>query len=126
MTWWKDIDINLDKKRDGDIKDFTDEEAIKQSIRNIFYTMPGSRRRLPEFAFNLYYQLFEPVDEITAREIGENLLGAIQRWDNRIIVEDLLVKPDPDKNTYYVRLTLKIRGVTSPESFVMEETIKAD
>ena len=72
-------DITLDKKQNGDINDTVDEFAIMQSLGNIFKTIRGSRRRLPEFALNLYDLLFDPVDEITSREIGEVLYDAILR-----------------------------------------------
>lgn len=125
MVWWKDIDIELEKKSDGDIKDYIDEQAIIQSLRNIFMTIRGSRRRLPTFAINLYSLLFDPIDEITAREIGENIFEAIETWDNRVIMDDLLIKPNPDNHRYDLRLTFRIRGLTSPEPYTIEETIQA-
>jgi phage baseplate assembly protein W len=125
MVWWKDIDIELDRKNDGDIKDFTDEEAIKQSLKNIFSTLQGQRRRLPTFATNLYFLLFDPVDDITAREIGENILSAITTWEDRITVDDILVKPSPDDHRYDITVSYFIRGVISPQRFSLEETIQA-
>lgn len=125
MTWWKDIDITMEKKHNGDIRDFIDESAIMESLKNIFKTMQGERRRLPEFAVNLYELLFDPVDEITARDIGEIILGAIRTWEPRIVVEDLLVKPIHDYNRFDISLTFRIRNVSTPESFTYNDTIQA-
>ena len=125
MTWWKDIDISLEKKHDGDINEFVDGFAIIESIKNIFKTIQGQRRWLMEFAINLYDILFDPVDEITAREIGEIMLSTIEMWDNRVIIEDLLVKPNPEQNQYDVTLTFKLNNVASPRTYTIEETIKA-
>jgi len=125
MVWWKDIDIELNRKNDGDIEDYTDEEAIKQSLKNIFMTLQGQRRRLPTFAMNLHFLLFDPIDEITAREIGENILSAIQIWEDRVVLDDILVKPNPDDSRYDISISYYIRGVISPQRFTLEETIQA-
>lgn len=45
----------------------------------MFETIQGSRRMIPEFAANLYYLLFEPLDEATASEIGETLLDITEK-----------------------------------------------
>jgi len=125
MTWWKDIDINLSKKHNGDIKDFENEFAIMESLRNIFHTIQGERRRLPEFAFNLYELLFEPIDDITAREIGEMMLEVIDRWEDGIIAKDLLVRPMPDQGRYDIKFTFQIRGSAAPNPYTLEDTIQA-
>jgi len=125
MTWWKDIDINLEKKHDGDVFDYTDEDAVKMSIKNIFLTNRGNRRRLPNFAFNLYDYLFEPIDKTTARNIGNALVQAIRTWDNRVIIEDLLITPQADKGQYHIVLKFKIKDIMSPDPYIIDEIIKA-
>jgi phage baseplate assembly protein W len=50
---YTDIDLELEKKRDGDIQEFTSVDAVKSSITNIVQTFRGSRRMIPEFAANL-------------------------------------------------------------------------
>ena len=125
MVWWRDIDIEFNKKNNGDINDYIDVDAIIQSLRNIFLTMRGQRRRLPTFALNIYELLFDPVDDITAREIGEIMLEVVQVWETRVIIEDLLVRPNSDKNLYDISLTFKIRDFKTPESITIEETIQA-
>ena len=55
----------------------TNEDAVKNSLENIFRTMRGSRRMIPLFAINIYNYLFEPLDEITALEIGNEIFTAI-------------------------------------------------
>lgn len=125
MVWWKDIDINLDKKHDGDILDYTDEQAIMQSIKNILLTKLGERRRLPTFARNLYLLLFEPIDDITAREIGDLLYGALIKWEKRIVIEKLRIVPKPDQGIYDITLKFYIRNMTTPEIFELQEIITA-
>lgn len=110
MTIWKDIDISLKKKNSGDINDMTNEDAVKNSLENIFRTMRGSRRMLPLFAINIYNYLFEPLDEITALEIGNEIFTAISNWDSRIEILDLLIVPNYDNSSYDISIQYKIKN----------------
>jgi phage baseplate assembly protein W len=101
---WKDIDIFLTKQQDGDIKAMTDLEAIKNSLINIFSTIKGSRRMLPDAFIFINGILFEPMDEETSRRLGEGLVSAIRKWDDRIYIESFNVEMDEDNNQYKTTL----------------------
>ena len=105
---WSDFERSMVQQQDGDITRDTEIEAIKNSIANILTTNPGSRRMLPEFAVNINRLLFEPLDEITARMIGETLLDSIQTWDDRVNVESLAIIPDYENNQYSCRLDFRV------------------
>jgi len=105
---WADLNINLNKKANGDFSDSLDIGAIENSLGNIWRTLPGSRRMLFPFASPSWGMLFEQIDEITARELGRMLLKAIERWEDRIKVENLHVVADPDNGQYVVQLTYTV------------------
>lgn len=117
MAIWKDIDISLSKKNNGDINDMTDEDAVRNSLDNIFRTMRGSRRMLPLFAINIYNYLFEPVDEITALEIGNELFSSITSWDSRIEILDLLIVPNYDNSSYDISIQYKIKNFLNIQQY---------
>ena len=115
---WKDLDILLRKQQDGDLKVMTEEDAVANSLSNIFGTMQGQRRMLPEFALPFFNILFEPIDEQTAYLIGNEMLSAIQKWEDRIEVLNVNVYPDEDNLQYVVTLTFKLRTSTSePQTY---------
>jgi len=70
-----------------DIKVSYDELAIKNSIFNIFNTIPGERFLLPEFGSDLRQYLFRPVTKFTADSIGNHILHCIRKWEPRVIVD---------------------------------------
>jgi phage baseplate assembly protein W len=105
---WKDIDITFEKQQDGDLLESVENDAIKNSITNIWKTLQGSRRMLWPFASPSWGVLFEQIDEITARNIGELLLQSISKWEDRIKVENIHVTAKPDNNQYIVNLTYTI------------------
>uniref|UniRef100_A0A6M3K799 Putative baseplate wedge subunit n=1 Tax=viral metagenome TaxID=1070528 RepID=A0A6M3K799_9ZZZZ len=121
---YSDIDINLERQTDGDVKKDTNIEAIKNSINNIFSTMQGSRRMLPEFAGMFHNLLFEPMDEVTARLLAERMIEAINMWDDRVIVEGLDIEMDHDNNQYNCTMSFKIQETNETEviEYVLKQT----
>lgn len=113
---YSDIDIELRKQADGDITRDLEEDAIINSLINIINTMQGSRRMLPEFAIDIHKLLFEPIDDVTARYIGERVLQAIEYWDERVEVVGLEIEPRYDQNEYRCRMNFKIRAANVIET----------
>ena len=113
---YSDVDISLPRQTDGDITRDIDTEAVKNSLKNIVNTMQGSRRMLPEFAVDIHRLLFEPIDPITARSIGERLLKTIKYWDDRVQVNNIDIEPRYDTNSYRVRLNFTVLSKTEEES----------
>ena len=103
MSTYTDIDLDLTQKRDGDIQEFVGIDAINSSLNNIIGTLKRSRRKLPTFACNLWDLLFEPMDEITAFDIGEELTTAIEKWETRVAIENIRIIPNYEKNRYDIK-----------------------
>lgn len=114
--FWSDLDENYSRQEDGDIKIEVDVAAIFNSLRNIILTIQGQRRMLPTFATNIWGLLFEPIDEVTARLIAENLLQAIEIWETRIEVTGFDIEPRPDQNFYRCRINFTVFGTTETQT----------
>ena len=114
--FWSDYDDNFLKQSDGDVQRDTDVNAIFNSLRNIILTIQGERRMLPTFASNISQLLFEPIDEITARLIAENLLVAIRIWEDRIDITGFDIEPIEDQNLYRCRLKFNVVGSEEVET----------
>ncbi|HRR48406.1 MAG TPA: GPW/gp25 family protein [Bacteroidales bacterium] len=107
---YSDFDIEMPRQADGDVKRVTEYDAVKNSLRNILQTRKGSRRMLPTFGAQLERYLFEPIDEITAREIGNTILQEISSWDSRIEIININVEADYDNSQYNITVTYSIQG----------------
>lgn len=116
VSVYSDFDENLSRQNDGDVKRNDDVDAIFNSVTNILLTVQGERRMLPTFASNIKHLLFEPVDEITARLIAENLLDAVKVWENRIDITGFDIEPRYDENMYKCRLKFTIIGSDEVET----------
>lgn len=121
-AFYSDVDIKLDAQFDGDLTRDTEYDAVINSLHNIFNTLPGSRRMLPNFAINIWGHLFEPMDEETGARIGNDFLDAIQLWDDRVIVENIHIHANYEKNYYECKLTFKIetRRDTETIQFILQ------
>jgi phage baseplate assembly protein W len=109
MAIYSDFDAELEIQQDGDITRDLENEAIRNSLINIINTRQGSRRMLPIFAVGLMDVLFEPMDDTTAREIGNRIFGAIELWDDRVIVEVLNINQNFDKGQYEITLDFRLK-----------------
>lgn len=92
----------------NDIKTSYDIKAIRNSLTNLFNTLPGQRFLFPEYGLDLYQFLFLPVTESTGRAISEKLLRGIERFEPRIRVLNINVKPDRDNSIYYITLAIQL------------------
>ncbi len=107
---YSDFDIEMPRQADGDVRRVTEYEAVKNSLRNILRTKKGSRRMLPTFGAQLERFLFEPIDEITARDIGNTILQELAGWDDRIEIININVEADYEGMQYNITVTYSIRG----------------
>lgn len=91
-----------------DIAASYDEFAIKNSLINIFNTIPGQRFLVPLFGNDLRYYLFKPVTESVADDIGNSILRSIRLWEPRVTVERVYVLAKPDQHEYEITIYIII------------------
>lgn len=110
--------LQLLKRREvKDIQISEDLGAIKNSLFNLFSTIPGQKILNPIYGLNLTQYLFVPVSQTQARVIGETILKGIQKYEPRVQLSKLNIEVDPDNNQYNVFMlinvpTLNITGVS--------------
>lgn len=114
------VDLHLDLKmavakgtqtRKGfanDIRVDFDERAIRNSVYNCIYTKPGEKVLSPNFGLNLERFLFEPVSKSRGEYIGRYILNTLPSLENRIIINEIDVNVDYDKNTYNILVIYEI------------------
>lgn len=107
----KTIGIGNNPRDSKDIITDNDILAITNSIRNIFTTKKGEKILAPEFGSSLDQYLFEPVNEVYGRLIGDEILNDIQRFEPRIEVSKISVIPNPDQNQYQIFIYYKFLDI---------------
>lgn len=91
-----------------DIKVAYDINAIKNSLINLFNTMPGERLLLPDYGSDIRQFIFEPITEATGRSLGYAIKDAIEKWEPRVTVLNLNIVGKPDQNEYDITMIMYI------------------
>ena len=122
---YSDIDLDLTQQTDGDITKDTEFAAVENSIANIVATFQGGRRMLPTFALGMYNILFEPMDDLSSNRLGNDILGAIKQWDDRVVIENIHVDANYSLGQYEIKITYNIKDI-SEETHVVDYVIRRE
>ena len=107
---WSDLHHSIVQDSTGGIKLSINIEAVKTSIDNILRTYPSERVMLPSFASNLHNILFNIIDDHMADSVSRDIRDAIEKWDDRIIVNSIDISTKPDANSVFIALFFSIKG----------------
>jgi len=91
-----------------DIKASFDVAAIRNSLQNLFNTIPGQRFLFPDYGLDLYQWLFTPITEGNGQALGNKIYSTINKYEPRVRVETVDVILDPDNNQYNINIIVNI------------------
>ena len=98
----------------GDITKKVDEEAIKTSIRNLISTKNYERPFHPEIGCQLFALLFENFTSVTAQVIKKTIFDAINKFEPRVSIIDVMLSESEDTNNLDVSITFSILNNERP------------
>jgi phage baseplate assembly protein W len=107
----------------NDVKVSFDEEAVRNSLRNIINTKPRQKVLDPDFGTELHKFLFDPVTEVRGDAIGHYLLNKLAQFEPRIKVREIDVQVLPDDNSYYINIFYIIPSINKQSA--MDVTLKS-
>jgi phage baseplate assembly protein W len=103
----------------------TNEDAVKNSIRNLIFTNKYERFYEPKKGVGITRFLFEPMSEDTASRMSDAIKNAIKRYEPRAeLIDDLPpytykainIIPYEDQNLYVVTVTFRVINKAEPVS----------
>jgi len=86
----------------------SDHAHIHESIRQILGTRKGERFLRPEFGSNLHRLIFEPNDRVLYGLIRHEVMTALDLWEPRVIVTDVMVGPGDDEHLVLVNISYRL------------------
>ena len=86
---YSDLHLDLSNPISKDITSDFDESAVRNSILNLFNTVPGQNLLNPEYGLNLLQYLFEPINETSGRQIGNDIVAGINTYEPRVLVKNV-------------------------------------
>ena len=105
--------------RTGSIALAREAREIEESIYLILATAPGERPMRPEFGCAVHDYVFAPADASTAGDIAFAVRVALDRWEPRISLEDVLVHLDTAADgVLLIEVQYTVRGTNDPRNLV--------
>ena len=106
---YSDLDFDFTRHPvTGDIIKVVDATSVKRGIRNILLTETTERLFQPEVGSGIKGLLFEQMSDITAQLLEDQVRSAVESWEDRADVLEIIVTPDEDYNRYRVAVTFRI------------------
>lgn len=83
-------------------------KSLRECMLNILLTRPGERLMRPEFGAGLGNFIHYPNNETTRALIADAARRALDRWEPRVLIEDVRVLADPQRPSH-VHLSIHYR-----------------
>jgi phage baseplate assembly protein W len=93
-----------------------DEEAVKESIKNLILTNRGERLMQPLIGGNVQAMLFENNTPAIIKLIQEQIKTVIREYEPRATLIDVIVRSSIDESTVEVDVYFYINNVVEPIS----------
>lgn len=107
-TAYKDIDLTMTPKSNGDIFKKVDAAAVKQAVKNLILTNWYEKPFKPYFGSNIAGLLFELADDVYDNDIIIQVRNAIELYEPRAEVLDIKSSVSHDNNSIDVTVVFKI------------------
>lgn len=92
----------------NDLKVDYDIDAIKNSIKNIFFTSPGNKILDPTFGLDLRRFCFEPATLDAGYELQRVIYTKLETFEPRIKLAGVRVEVDTDNNEFDITIVFSI------------------
>lgn len=95
------------------------DRELQEAIRLILGTSPGERPMRPEFGCRIAEHVFGVADAVTAGQIAEDVRTALDRWEPRIVVDDVSIAFDRvEAGTLYIDVHYTVRDTNDVRNLV--------
>ncbi|MEU8758923.1 GPW/gp25 family protein [Streptomyces sp. NPDC048659] len=95
------------------------ERELEEAIRLVLGTAPGERPMRPEFGCGIHEYVFAPGDGDTAGRVAQRVREALERWEPRIVVDEVVVVFDSvDAGTLYIDVRYTVRSTNDLRNLV--------
>jgi len=112
---YSDLDLTFNRiPVTKDVARRYDDQAIIASVRNLLLTNFYERPFQPNLGSNVDKLLFEPVNDLTAGLIANEITNVINNFEPRVSIETINVTPNLAENSFIVKLQFYVGNNTTP------------
>jgi phage baseplate assembly protein W len=110
-------DFNKNMKRNpltGDLAILTNEDSIKEALKNLLLTDRGERLFQPALGGDIRKMLFDVMTPASIQMIKQGIETVINNFEPRVNLIDVKVDPELDRNGVHVTISYYARNVQDP------------
>ena len=101
-------------------------QSVRESIWLILLTEPGERLYRPEFGCRLSELAFAPINAEILMLMRIWVKEALEQWEPRIELEDVLARPDTNQGLVYLIINYRLRTTYVRQSLVYPFYLQGD
>lgn len=116
LKFYSDFNTSFSVTSLGDIQLQENEQSVIQAIHNIVLTNQGERVYNPLFGCDIRSLLFEPASPHTEGMIASKIKTAIENFEPRARLHDVVIQGDVDENAYTVTIIFSVINRRDPIS----------
>lgn len=116
-----DIDLSFEPKPNGDVYKKRDAAAVKQALKNLILTNYYEKPFNPTYGGNLTAWFFELAYDEAADEIRDAIIDAIESYEPRAKIINVLVDVQPDYHS--INVTIEFKVISTEETAIFATTI---
>lgn len=116
-----DIDLSFEPKPNGDVYKKKDAAAVKQALKNLILTNYYEKPFNPTYGGNLTAWFFELAYDETADEIRDAIIDAIESYEPRAKIINVLVDVQPDYHS--INVTIEFKVISTEETAIFATTV---
>ena len=103
----------------GSIALVSRQDELEEAMRLVLATAPGERPMRPEFGCRLNDFVFAPADATTSSLLAYEVRNALNRWEPRVDVDDVDVRPHPDdRSILLIDVRYSVKHSNDPRNLV--------
>jgi uncharacterized protein len=96
-----------------------EDRELAEAIYLVLGTAPGERPMRPQFGCGIHDYVFAPANASTAAEIAAEVRSALELWEPRVTVDDVVVTLDAESNSvFYIDIRYTPKTTSDPRSLV--------
>lgn len=109
VEFFSDFGANLEQiPGRADLSRKVNEQAVRESIKNLVLTDRGERLFQPDIGCNIRGSLFENIDQNTILILKENVKSTLKTYEPRCDVKDVIVNANIDRHEIFVKIIFSV------------------
>lgn len=98
---------------------YTTEQQAISNLKNLLLTRKGERPFQPQFGSDVYSLMFEQMDIDLPNKLSAQLGEDIEFWLPYIVIDDIVVEPDFDRNFVSISLSFRVTEDGANQQIIM-------